>query len=103
MKSDAARLAPTQELLHGAGLSHEHLQLVKPAVGTAHHGVELGDWDHLAHLRSGRRRKMSRDNFISCGGKDMYVRAGHIQGELGMGKGSKRILERVNYGLESRP
>ena len=56
MKSDAARLAPTQELLHGAGLTHEHLELVEPAVGTAHHGVELGDGDHLAHLCSGRRR-----------------------------------------------
>ena len=106
VKSDAAGLAPALELLHGAGLTHEHLQLVEPTVGTAHHGVELGDGDHLEHLRSGKRRKMPRENVISCnrgcGGKYIYARAGCIQGELGMGKGSKWTLEMVNYGLESR-
>ena len=93
VKSDAAGLAPALELLHGAGLTHEHLQLVEPTVGTAHHGVELGDGDHLEHLHSGRRCKMPRENVISCnrgcGGKDIHARAGRIQGELGMGKGSK--------------
>ena len=56
MKGDAARLAPVQVLLHGAGLTHEDLQLVEAAVGAAHHGVQLRDGDHLTHLHSGRRQ-----------------------------------------------